>query len=75
MGGISGISWKKFDKFLMFVGCVFVRQEGDHRIYKRAGLRRPIVIPQVSNIPAFIVRNNLRLLGMTPDQFLEYLKR
>jgi len=75
MAGITEISWKKFDTFLRYVGCRFVRSKGDHRVYSRDGLVRPIVIPRVNNIPVFIIRNNLRVLGIQPQEYLEVLKR
>ncbi|MEK7582536.1 MAG: type II toxin-antitoxin system HicA family toxin [Patescibacteria group bacterium] len=39
MAGITPISWKKFEKVLLFVGCTFKRQKGDHRIYNRSDLK------------------------------------
>ena len=63
--------WKKFDKFLLFIGCRFVRKKGDHRVYWRTGLTRPVVIPQDSDIPDFVIAKNLKTLGMTKEEFLE----
>lgn len=68
------ISWKKFEKFLLFVGCKFTRQRGDHRIYSRKGLSRPIVIPECKILPVFIIRNNLRVLNMSVEEYLEILE-
>lgn len=75
MPRITPISWKKFEKFLLFVGCEFVREKGDHRIYSRNGLARPVVIPRDSALPVFIIRNNLRVLGIGPEEYLEILKQ
>ncbi len=75
MPRITPIHWKKFEKFLAFVGCVFERERGDHRIYIRDGLKRPIVIPRDTALPVFIIRNNLRVLGISPEDYLEILKR
>ena len=74
MVGITPISWKKFEKFLFFIGCVLAREKGDHRIYRKAGLKRPIVIPRDNTLPIFIIRNNLRVLSITPEDYLEILK-
>jgi predicted RNA binding protein YcfA (HicA-like mRNA interferase family) len=74
MTKLSPVSWKKFEKFLFFVGCSFEREKGDHRIYWREGLIRPIVIPKEKNLPIFIIRNNLRTLGMTIEEYMEILK-
>lgn len=75
MPRIAPISWKRFEKFLLFVGCEFVREKGDHRIYWRKGLARPVVVPRDSALPVFIIRNNLRVLGISPEEYLEILKR
>jgi predicted RNA binding protein YcfA (HicA-like mRNA interferase family) len=72
---ITPISYKKFEKFLFKVGCEFVRQKGDHRIYKKEGLARPIIIPAVKEIPVFIILNNLRILGISREEYLEIIKK
>jgi len=75
MPHLTPISWKKFEKFLLFIGCEFKREKGDHRIYWRSGLARPVVIPQDGDLPIFIIRNNLRILKISPDDYLEILSR
>lgn len=75
MANLKPIHWKKFEKFLLFVGCNFTREKGDHRIYWREGLKRPVVIPREEELPIFIIRNNLRILGITPEEYIEILKR
>ncbi|MFH1971416.1 MAG: type II toxin-antitoxin system HicA family toxin [Patescibacteria group bacterium] len=75
MPKLATVHWKKFEKFLLFVGCSFKRQKGDHRVYWKTGLKRPIILPTYKNLPVFIIRNNLRTLGMTVDEYLEILKR
>jgi len=74
MPRITPIHWKKFEKFLFSAGCRLEREHGDHRIYWRAGLNRPIVIPRDNELPVFIIRNNLRLLGITPAEYLKFLR-
>ncbi|MBU0578861.1 type II toxin-antitoxin system HicA family toxin [Patescibacteria group bacterium] len=75
MPKIVPISWKKFEKFLLFIGCEFKRQKGDHRVYWRTNLKRPIILPTYKQLPVFIIRNNLRTLGINHDEYLEILKR
>ncbi len=72
MTRISPISWKKFDKFLLKIGCELKREEGDHRIYIKADLLRPIVIPR-TELPIFIIKNNLRTLGISNEKYLKLL--
>jgi len=75
MARLAPISWKKFEKFLFFIGCEFKRKRGDHRIYWREDLKRPVVFPQDRQLPVFIIRNNLRTLKISPEEYLEILKK
>ncbi len=75
MPGLVQIDWKRFEKFLTFVGCTLVREKGDHRIWARSGLRRPVVLPKSSTIPVFVIRNNLRVLGISVAEYLDIMKK
>lgn len=58
MPRLTPIHWKQFKKFVLFVGCRFERERGDHLIYWRQGLKRPVVFPKDKELPVFIIRNN-----------------
>lgn len=75
MGEITSIHWKKFEKFLLKIGCEFRREKGDHRIYWKSGLKRPVVIPRDSRLPAFVIHNNLRVLGISREEFLKIVSK
>ncbi|MBI2449914.1 MAG: type II toxin-antitoxin system HicA family toxin [Candidatus Nealsonbacteria bacterium] len=75
MAHLTPIHWKKFEKFILFIGCSFDREKGDHRIYWRENLKRPVVIPREEELPVFIIRNNLRILGVSPEEYLDILDR
>lgn len=60
---------------MLFIGCEFEREKGDHRIYWRDDLKRPVVIPRDSALPVFIIRNNLRILGISSQEYLEIMKK
>ncbi|MBU1045680.1 type II toxin-antitoxin system HicA family toxin [Patescibacteria group bacterium] len=75
MTRLTPIHWKKFEKVLLFLGCRFVREKGDHRVYWREDLKRPIVIPRDAQLPRFVIRNNLRLLSIKIEEYFEILKR
>jgi len=64
-----------FEKVLQKAGCQFVRQEGDHRIYIKDGLKRPIVLPMDDELPVFIIQNNLRTLGISRDEYFKLIKK
>jgi len=75
MGKIKQIHWKEFEKFLFLEGCVFKREKGDHRVYWKEGIKRPVIIPRVSTLPAFIILNNLKVLGISRDEYLKILNK
>lgn len=54
-------------------GFTFDRQSGDHLIFTKAGISRPIVIPAYREIPVFIIKNLLRTAGMSRDRYFELL--
>ena len=68
------LHWKKFEKFLLFVGCEFKREKVDHRIYWRNDLKRPVVIPRDTQLPVFVIRNNLRILDIGIEEYLKILE-
>lgn len=54
-------------------GFSFSRQSGDHLIYIKAGVIRPIVIPAYDEVPVFIIKNLLRTAGMSRERYFELL--
>ncbi|PYS24035.1 MAG: hypothetical protein DMF72_06915 [Acidobacteria bacterium] len=54
-------------------GFGLAREEGDHMIYTKRGVLRPIVIPKYTNIPVFIIKNNLRSGGINRERYFELL--
>lgn len=74
MPKVAPIHWKIFEKFLFSVGCELIRERGDHRVYSRQGLKRPVVIPRDTQLPIFIIRNNLRILGISSPDYLKILE-
>lgn len=39
----------------------------------KKGLIRPIIIPAIKDIPVFIIHNNLRLLGISHEEYLKII--
>lgn len=75
MGQLGSIHWKKFERFLLKLGCKFTREKGDHRIYWKNGINRPLVIPRDKNLPPFVIMNNLRVLGVSKEEFLRLVSK
>jgi len=74
MPKIPTVSTKKFCRLLEHVGCEFKRIDGDHYVYDKPGLARPIVFPLRKDLPTFVVLNNLRTLGISRTEFIRLLK-
>ncbi len=51
------------------------RIDGDHHIFTKKGILRPIVVPVRKNLPTFIILNNLKTLKISRDEFLKLLKQ
>ena len=54
-------------------GFTLARQEGDHKIFTKAGVLRPLVIPAYRAVPVFIIRNLLRTSGMSRERYFELM--
>ncbi|MBW6487345.1 MAG: type II toxin-antitoxin system HicA family toxin [Syntrophobacterales bacterium] len=54
-------------------GFSCVRIEGDHYVYTKDGVARPIVIPDWREIPVFIIKNNLRSGNITREEYFTLL--
>ena len=73
MGKLGPVTWQKFEKFLCKQGCRFERQTASHRVYWKPGLQRPLVVPKRKELPVYVIRNNIRLLGISVEDYLKFL--
>ncbi len=61
-------------KIFEMAGCVYARAKGDHLIYHYPGAIRPVVIPKYKEVPAFVIKNNMRIIGMSRETYFELLQ-
>ncbi len=54
-------------------GFYCVRIEGDHYVYTKDGIARPIVIPDWPEVPVFIIKNNLRSANISREEYFHFL--
>ena len=54
-------------------GFSCVRVEGDHYVYTKDGVVRPVVIPDWREIPVFIIKNNLRSANISREEYFTLL--
>ena len=72
---ITPISWRKLEKIFLMDGFVYKRTRGDHRLYEKPGVIRPVVIPMYEEVDDDIIHSNMRTAGMSRDRYFELLKR
>jgi len=69
---IKPTSYQVQVKIFEMAGCKYVRTKGDHLIYHFPGAIRPVVIPKYSEVPVFVIKNNMKeLRGFAPTGILE----
>ena len=71
---ITPIPAKRLCRLFEKAGFKCVRTEGDHFVYTKTGVIRPIVIPDWSEVPVFIIKNNLRSANISREEYFDLLK-
>ena len=75
MPKITPIPASKLRKVFEKAGFKCVRGEGDHFIYTKEGITRPVVIPDWKQLSVFIIKNNLRVAGITREEYFSLLEQ
>jgi predicted RNA binding protein YcfA (HicA-like mRNA interferase family) len=75
MPKITPLPARTLRKVFEIAGFKCVRIEGDHFVYTREGVPRPVVIPDWKEVPVFIIRNNLRSAGISREEYFQILER
>ncbi len=74
MERITPIPAKRLRKVFERAGFRCVRSEGDHFVYTKMGVIRPIAIPDWPEVPVFIIKNNLRSAGLSREEYFKLLE-
>lgn len=75
MPKITPIHYRKLVKVFEKKGFVLRGERGDHLIYIKEGISRPVIIPKYFEIPVFIIKNNLRTAKISREEYLELLRK
>jgi predicted RNA binding protein YcfA (HicA-like mRNA interferase family) len=75
MSRIVPIHYRKLVRVLELEGFIFVRERGDHMIFTKSGILRPIVVPRYDALPVFIIKNVLRTAQISRERYLELMNR
>ncbi len=72
---LKNINVAKFEGFLDLALCKYIHDNKGHVQYTRADLTRPIVFQNhITPVPEFIIRNALRALGYSKNDFFDILE-
>ncbi len=75
MPRITPVHWLILVKIFEAYGCRYLRKKGSHHILTHPNAKRAIVIPEYSEIDVEIIKNNMRTVGMTRDEYFYLLKK
>ena len=75
MPRLTPVSYSKITRVLERAGFVLVRQRGDHMIFTKPGILRPVVVPRYDPLPVFIIKNILRTGRISRDRYFELLEK
>jgi predicted RNA binding protein YcfA (HicA-like mRNA interferase family) len=75
MPRITPIPAKRLKRVFEKAGFKCDRTEGDHFVYTKRGVIRPIVIPDWQEVPVFIIKNNLRSAGISREEYFRLLEK
>ena len=73
MPAIKPVPYQTLAKIFQSEGFTLHRKRGDHLIYSKPQVKRPLVIPMYSAVPVFIIKNLLRTAGMTRERYFSLL--
>ena len=73
MPKLSPVSYKELVRVFEAEGFRCVHTEGDHMVFTKPGVIRPVVIPRYAAVPVFIIKNNLRTGDISRDRYFELL--
>lgn len=71
MKSLANISVREFRIILTKLGLKNIRTKGGHEAWFKEGMTRPVIFQtHINPIPEFIIRNNLRNMGISKEDFL-----
>ena len=72
---IKNISLETFRSFLRHNGLKPIRTSGGHETWAGKNLTRPVTLQtHIDPVPLFIIKNNLRTMGLTLNDLRRFLE-
>lgn len=75
MRNLSDVTISEFRAIMVLLGLTKVRTKGGHEAWMKIGMTRPAIIQtHVNPIPEYVLRNDLRNIGISREEFLALLE-
>ena len=72
---LRNVTLRDYRNFLERVGCQCNRTKGGHEHWSRGDLNRPVTVQtHIDPVPEFIIKNGLRILKMSREDFWRVLE-
>ena len=72
---LKNISLRTFRDFLLWEGLKNIQTEGGHEVWSRKDLRRPVILQtHIDPVPEFVVRNALRTIEASKEDYIRFLR-
>jgi len=75
MPRITPTNWQIQLKIFQLYGCIYKRKKGSHHVLTYAHAKRAVVIPEYDEIDIDIIKNNMRTVGMSRDEYFNLLRQ
>ena len=75
MARVVPIPYRRLVRVIELEGFALARERGDHMVFSKPGILRPVVIPRYDALPVFIIKNILRTAGISRERYFELLGR
>lgn len=73
MPRITPVHYRRLICVFEKAGFQYDRTKGDHLIYGKSGIIRPLVIPMYGQVNLFIIENLLKTAKMSRDRYFQLL--
>jgi len=71
MRRLRPIGWRRLVSVFERYGCQYKRKQGSHHVLTCPGAKRAVVIPEYDEIDVDIIKNNMRTVNMTREEYFK----
>lgn len=75
MGRLAGYSGRQVRTVAESLGWIHHRTAGDHFVYKKSGQVSNLSIPDHREVKPALLRDLIKTMGLTPDEFVALAKK